>query len=74
MNSLTITVGGAAPEPASITSLHQRFGEGWAIAYQPDLEVWSAERRSPDGLWLRLICDRNSGALAAKLAVAEAGQ
>ena len=72
MSSLTITAEGAAPEPASITSLHQRFGERWTISYGPDLAVWSAERRDTSGL--RLICDRHPAALAAKLAVAEAGQ
>jgi hypothetical protein len=72
MNSLTITAANAAPEPASITELHQRFGERWTIAYGPDLNVWSAERRDTSGL--RLICDRDPAALAAKLAVAEAWQ
>ena len=74
MNSLTRTAAGTAPEPASIAELHQRFGERWTITCGPDLAVWSAERRSPDGLSLRLICDRDPAALATKLAVAEAGQ
>jgi hypothetical protein len=72
MNSLTITAEGAAPEPASITELQQWFGERWTITYGADLAVWSAERRSASGL--RLICDRDPAGLAAKLAVAEAGQ
>jgi hypothetical protein len=74
MTSPARSPGSTAPEPGGITGLHQRFGERWAISYGPDLSVWSAERRSPDGLGLRLICDRDPAALAAKLAVAEAGQ
>jgi|ERR1022692_201538 hypothetical protein len=59
----------AAP---AITSLMQEYGARWAISCGADLAVWSAERRDTSGL--RSICDRDPAALAAKLAVAEAGQ
>jgi hypothetical protein len=72
MTSPARSPGSTAPEQGGITSLHQRFGERWAITYGTDLSVWSAERRSASGL--RLICDRDPAALAVKLAVAEAGQ
>jgi hypothetical protein len=60
-------------QPA-ITGLIQDYGAGWTIAYQLDLSVWSAERRSPDGRSRRFICDREPALLAARLADAEAGQ
>jgi hypothetical protein len=58
--------------PGGIASLHQQHGDRWDIAYDTALAVWTAEQRSASRL--RLICDRDPAALAAKLAVAEAGQ
>jgi hypothetical protein len=72
MTCLTTSTASAALESASISGLHQRFGERWTISYGPDLNVWSAERRCASGL--PFMCDRDPAALAAKLAVAEAGQ
>ena len=56
---------------ASITELLQRFGDRWRIAYQPALNVWSAEQRSADGCHIRFLCEHSTAALASKLAVAE---
>lgn len=64
--------GTAGAEPPAITDLMQEYGERWIIAYGPDLAVWTAERRS--AARPRYICDREPGALAAKLAATEAGQ
>jgi hypothetical protein len=60
-------------QPA-ITGLIQEYGGRWTIAYQLDLSVWSAERRSQDGRSRWFICDREPALLAARLADAEAGQ
>ena len=59
-------------EPPAITGLMQEYGERWTITFGADLAVWSAERRTADGL--RYICDKSPAGLAGKLAVAEAGQ
>jgi hypothetical protein len=64
--------GTAGAEPPATTDLMQEYGKRWIIAYGPDLAVWTAERRS--AARLRYFCARESGALAAKLAAAEAGQ
>lgn len=45
----------ADPAAASLTQLMQSFGDRWLIIYQPDLRVWSGERRSPDGRHRRFI-------------------
>jgi len=59
--------------PASTTSrqLQQAYGDRWDIAFQPDLRIWSAERRSPDGRQRRFIAEHTPAGLAAKLAAAE---
>jgi hypothetical protein len=59
------------PAPASISDLLEQFGGCWQIAYQIDLNVWSAERRSPDGRHVRFVAEHTVGALAARLAGAE---
>jgi len=63
----------AAIAPASATSreLQQEYGGRWDIAFQQDLRIWSAERRSPDGRQRRFIGEHTPAGLAGKLAAAE---
>jgi hypothetical protein len=62
-----------APGPGAVTGreLWQEYGDRWDIAFQPDLRVWSAERRSADGRERRFISERTPAVLAGKLAAAE---
>ncbi len=62
---------GAGDAPATITDLLLRFGDRWQLAYQSDLGVWSAERKSPDGRHVRFLAAHDPAELAASLADAE---
>jgi hypothetical protein len=50
--------------------LRQRYGDRWAIGYDPDLRIWSAERRPPDGR-RQFIAGNTPAELAIKLAATE---
>jgi hypothetical protein len=60
--------------PASITELLQLFGDRWTIAYEPTLNIWSAEGRSTDGRHIRFLSGHSVTALAAKLADVETAE
>ena len=63
-----------APDSTISGQLQQAYGDRWDIAFQPDLRVWSAERRSPDGRQRRFMAEHTPAVLADKLAVAETAQ
>ena len=61
------------PGPGSITGreLRQKYGDRWDIAFEPELQFWSAEHRSADGRQRQFIAERTPAVLAGKLAAAE---
>jgi len=63
----------ADPAAASLTQLMRSFGDRWLISYQPDLRVWSGQRRSPDGRRIRFITAPTPADLTSKLAATETG-
>lgn len=71
MTPYTPTIG---PASASISHLLQRFGGRWLILYEPNLRVWSAERKSPDGRHRRFLAEHSPQALADLLADAETAE
>ena len=68
MTGNTPTTGRA---PASISDLLEMFGERWQMAYQGELNVWSAERRSPDGRHRQFLAAHDPATLAGRIRDAE---
>jgi hypothetical protein len=61
-----------APADLAAVVLLAMYGGRWNIVARPGgLDVWSAERQSPDGRSIRYIVERSPGELAAKLETAE---
>jgi len=53
------------------SDLEARFAGQWSIKHEPILNVWSAERISPDGRHRRFLAEHSAQALASLLAAAE---
>jgi len=53
------------------TDLEARFAGRWSIKHEPILNVWSAERKSPDGRHRRFLAGHSAQSLASLLAAAE---
>jgi hypothetical protein len=60
-------------QPAEIAALIHDAGERWQIEHDPDLDVWTAVRRSPDGRHIRVLVARDPSGLRGKLETVEAG-
>jgi hypothetical protein len=61
-------------QPAEIAALMHEHGGRRQIEREPDLDVWTAVRRSPDGRHIRVLVAHDPASLRGKLETAEADE